>query len=90
MADIDGGHRLTHKAKRHLSSVIVTPLQPPFPKRTWFLDMGGELNKTLAITREEGLKVKALTDGVMEGQTVMVEGIGNGKVRISLLEADSE
>jgi hypothetical protein len=79
----DGQHKLDGKLKRRLSSVLVTPLQPPFKQNFWTISFGDDTD-LLALSAEDHAKVKALMAGQMQGQHIVLGPASSTQIRISL------
>lgn len=76
----DGGHHMSRV--RALSSVLVTPLQPPFPRGTRTLSFDGG-TKDLAVSEGDAARIDALLGGQTKGRRVVLEAEGD-LIRVSL------
>lgn len=81
----DGDHRLD-QAKRKLTSILVTPLQPPFNQPVETL-IFGDKQKKIALSVEDAAKVKALLGGSeLGGHIEIMREADTDQVRIHLPE----
>ncbi len=71
MAGIDDGkHKRDDATRRRLSSVLVTPMFPPFTKPNIKIKFDDGL--VLAMSPADATKVRELMDGDLEGKHIML------------------
>ena len=86
MKDIkDGDHRRA-KSVRDLTSVLVTPLDPVQGQDVSIFHFTGPSSKPLAVSREDGEKIKALMAGIVRGRHVVLSAVGDDSqmIRVSI------
>lgn len=72
----DGAHRLT---------VVVTPLQPPFPEGVVIYTFTSD-DKQLAVSKEDAAAIRMLLSGNAKGRDIVMEAEGDDKVRVTVVQ----
>ena len=67
-----------------MTKCIVTPLQPPFNQDVTLIDMAGDGDKTLAVSREDAAKIFALLGGFPIKRTIILSPVPGDELKIEV------
>lgn len=71
---------MTIEEGKHRLSILVTPLEPPFPDDVVFFGFHGE-NKQLAVSRTDGIAIQNMMGGNVKGHPITLVPEGD-KIRV--------
>lgn len=79
----DGEHRIK-QVRRDLTSVVVTPLAPPFLEKPIIFKFENEY-KELALSKEDAAELATLLGNRLEGCDIVMEKEDDVRLRISVV-----